>query len=101
MGRKRKLKSAANCTGAVVGLSPFLGGPGQIFVTSGHCFVFNPAGGALQYELTSPTQQALFGYSLSGLQDVNGDGRGDFVVSSTQDGVGGQVFIYSGAPVVR
>lgn len=78
-----------------------IGSPGRIFVRSGRASVYNPATGALQYDLTSPDQEALFGYSVSGLQDVDGDGRGDFVVSSPLDGIGGQVFIYSGALAAR
>jgi hypothetical protein len=73
--------------------------------TGGRAYVFSGADGALIYELTSPNAESGgdFGLDVAGLQDVNGDGRGDFLIGAYQESPGsslfaaGRAYVFSGA----
>lgn len=75
--------------------------PNDDFFSAGRCYVYNAATGELQYELASPNEENdgdTFGWSVAGLEDINGDGHGDFAASAYSENDGrGRVYIYSGA----
>lgn len=57
--------------------------PGSL-LSCGMAYVFNGQTGALLHTLRSPneTVSGYFGYSVSGVPDVNGDDRGDIIVGA-------------------
>ena len=70
----------------------------------GRAYLFSGADGSLLLTLESPSpvNNGWFGRSVSGVEDVNGDGRGDLIVSATGEGGGfpyrvGRVYVLSGA----
>jgi hypothetical protein len=67
-------------------------------VNAGHVYLFSGANGALLRTLSSSHERAagLFGYDVSGIPDVDGDGRGDLIVSAYGE-VNGRVYGISGA----
>ncbi len=83
--------------------------PGAAPEDCGRVYVFSGATGTLLYTIGSPAQQAggNFGYSVAGLGDVNGDGRGDIAIGAINENPGtspvgaGRVHIYSGATGLR
>jgi hypothetical protein len=66
----------------------------------GFARVYNGATGATIWTFNGASNMDLFGSSVDGLGDVNGDGRSDLVVGAPQfSGVGanrGRVYVYSG-----
>ncbi|MFC1601452.1 immunoglobulin domain-containing protein [Candidatus Sumerlaeota bacterium] len=80
-------------------------GPTGTIFEAGRAYVFHGASGALLYTLESPTPQdsGEFGTAVAGIGDINGDGRGDFIVGSPGEDGGvaplyaGRVHVFSGA----
>ena len=71
---------------------------------SGRVYIFSGATGALIRTHASPfaTSQGYFGQAVAGVSDVNGDGRGDYIVGAPGEIVNGingagRVYVYSGA----
>ncbi|HXF49749.1 MAG TPA: hypothetical protein VNL73_10055 [Verrucomicrobiae bacterium] len=76
-----------------------LADPGGV-INSGSVYVYSGADGGLIYQLNG-TDSERFGSSVDGVGDVNGDGKGDFIVGAPRTRVGGlstagSVFVYSG-----
>jgi hypothetical protein len=78
--------------------------PGSAPANAGRVYVFNGATGALYDTITSVDQQenGFFGSAVAGIDDLNGDGRGEIVIGADNeipDGstlTEGQVHIHSG-----
>ncbi|MEP0842594.1 MAG: FG-GAP repeat protein [Phycisphaerae bacterium] len=71
---------------------------------AGRAYLFSGATGALLATLKPPVEDFTgnFGWSVSGIPDVNGDGRGDVIVGALNGNGGwpdgkGQVYLFSGA----
>lgn len=71
---------------------------------AGRAYVFSGATGALLHTLKSPTEDfnGGFGWTVSGIPDVNGDGRGDVAIGAFRDNGGwpdgtGRAYLFSGA----
>jgi hypothetical protein len=60
---------------------------------AGSAFVFSGINGTLLYQIDGLVNEGRLGISASGIGDVDGDGRGDFVLGSE----GKTAFIHSGA----
>lgn len=83
------------------------GGPGPY--DAGFVFVFSGAGGGMLYRLASqnPENDGEFGFSVAGLPDLNGDGRGDLLVGAAREDIGdvafeaGRAYMFSGANGAR
>ncbi len=83
--------------------------PGASPTDCGRAYILSGATGGLLKKLLSPTPEvdARFGYSVAGLPDVNGDGRGDAIVGAPNEDPGaapnnaGRVHVYSGASGAR
>ena len=75
----------------------------------GRAYVYSGRTGQLLRKLRSPMEEelGLFGTSIAGIGDVNGDGRGDVIVGAPREDPGqapddvGRVHLYSGATGVR
>jgi hypothetical protein len=71
---------------------------------SGRAYLYSGATGVYIRTLWSPNYQidGNFGYSVAGIQDINGDGRGDIVVGAPGDSTvgtpagSGRVYVFSG-----
>ncbi|MDZ4831741.1 MAG: hypothetical protein SGJ09_16285 [Phycisphaerae bacterium] len=77
--------------------APDEAGPG------GRVYVYSGATGNLIRTHVSPNAQVGgdFGYAVAGVQDLSGDGRGDYVIGAPQEDNGGtsnagRVYVYSG-----
>ncbi len=73
-------------------------------IQSGRAYLFSGATGALLHELQSPAPAlaGAFGSSVSGIGDLDGDGRGDLLVGAAGEGspisfLAGRVYAFSGA----
>ncbi len=87
----------------------FVGAPGEDPGTSptsaGRAYLFSGNTGAPLFELQSPNEefQGSFGYSVAGVPDTDGDGRGDLLVGANQEDPGaslrnaGRAYLFSGA----
>ena len=69
---------------------------------AGRAYIFDGLGGALLHTLMTPSfgqNHGYFGDSVSGIPDVNGDGRGDVIVGASGLGSNdaGQAFIFDGS----
>lgn len=79
--------------------------PGTSPSGCGRAYLYSGATGQLLFKLLPPNPElsGQFGFSVAGLQDINGDGLGDIAVGAPEErtGVGmedsGRVHIYSGA----
>ncbi|MBN1424371.1 FG-GAP repeat protein [Candidatus Fermentibacteria bacterium] len=73
-------------------------------VDAGRAYVFSGTGALLAtLESPDPEPDGLFGYSLDGLGDTNGDGSPDFAIGAPYEDGGavdaGRVYVYSGGTV--
>ncbi|MCC6659384.1 MAG: FG-GAP repeat protein [Phycisphaerales bacterium] len=82
-----------------------VGAPGEgASAQVGRAYLYSGDTGALLHVLFSPAQQAggLFGRSVAGVSDMDGDGRGDLAVGAPEERNGGgpagmgRVHVYSG-----
>ncbi|MFO0829327.1 MAG: FG-GAP-like repeat-containing protein [Phycisphaerales bacterium] len=71
---------------------------------AGRVYVFSGATGGLIRVHNSPNPESFgrFGTSVAGIPDINGDGRGDYIVGAYDENGGGvngsgRVYVYSGA----
>ena len=79
--------------------------PGASPDNAGRVHIFSGSGGAYLRTLVSPNEEedGQFGYSVAGIGDVNGDGRGDVVVGAHLEAPpgplnnSGRVYVFSGA----
>jgi hypothetical protein len=75
-----------------------VGAPRELFAPMGRAHVFSGATGNLMLTLVSPDAEGgLFGCSVASTGDVNNDGCDDLLVGAYYDGIGGRVYIFSGA----
>src|SRR5690606_38824236 len=70
----------------------------------GAAYVFSGATGAPLYALASPYAgyQSWFGFAVAGVPDLDGDGRGDLLISAPGEDAGGvyrpgRAYVFSGA----
>ncbi len=74
--------------------------PGSSPTDAGRAYLFSGASGALLFTLVSPHQTygGFFGFAVSGMEDINGDRRGDLLVGAYFDGTdsAGRAYIFSG-----
>jgi hypothetical protein len=82
--------------------------PGASPVGCGRAYIFLGHTGHIFKKLIPPVPQAggEFGFSVSGVPDTNGDGRGDVIVGAWKESVGalthaGRAHLYSGAAGAR
>jgi len=66
---------------------------------AGRAYIFDGSTGAPLHTLVSPNLQGggEFGYSVSGVPDVNGDGRGDVVIGALVEFTRGRAYIFDGS----
>lgn len=70
---------------------------------AGRAYLFSGATGALlrTFVSPSPTSQGIFGFSLQGVADVDGDGRGDVLVGASGESAphltSGRAYLFSGS----
>ncbi len=67
---------------------------------SGRAYIFSGATGLLIRAHSSPTDtvDGAYGAEVAGVPDINGDGRGDYIIGAPlENGPGGRVYVYSGA----
>lgn len=75
-------------------------GPGDQYSGSGRAYIFDGFTGVPLHTLVSPNEEAegRFGFSVSGTQDLNGDGRGDVIVGAdNENGDRGRAYVFDGA----
>lgn len=75
--------------------------PGGVSL-AGSVFIYSGATGSLIYQKDGGAAGDIFGFSVSGAGDLDGDGRGDFIVGACSADPGGRpgagsAYIYSGA----
>ncbi|CAN5602210.1 hypothetical protein BH18VER2_BH18VER2_14600 [soil metagenome] len=74
--------------------------PGSSPTDAGRAYFFSGASGALLFTLVSPRQKfgGFFGFAVSGMEDINGDRRGDLLVGASFDcdGRAGRSYLFSG-----
>ncbi len=65
-------------------IGAWLESPGASPMCSGRSYVFNGSDGSLLYTLASPneTEHGYFGFSVSGVDDVNDDGHPDIIIGA-------------------
>jgi len=80
-----------------------VGAPGETvvgFANAGRVYIFSGATGLLIRTRSSPNDavNGRFGGSVSGIPDITGDGRGDYIVGARGEaGPGGRAYVYNGA----
>ncbi len=78
-----------------VGDGPFGGSP-----EAGRTYLYSGSTGELLFTLDSPANNDFFirfGFSVAGVSDIDGDGRGDLLIGAPQESGSGRVYLYSGA----
>jgi len=83
------------------GLGDFIAGAHQASSLAGRAYVYSGFDGSVLYQKNGFASNDLFGYSVTGAGDVNGDGRPDFMISARSaepNGLldAGSVYVYSG-----
>ncbi|MFO0828534.1 MAG: hypothetical protein U0572_10350 [Phycisphaerales bacterium] len=80
------------------------GTPSGSPTNAGRAYIYSGASGSLLKTLTSsnPVTDGKFGTSAVGIEDVNGDGRGDVAVGAPGESIGGalqagRVYVFSGS----
>ncbi len=79
--------------------------PGASPGGAGRAYIFSGSNGSVLSTLASPNEEAngFFGISVSGIPDVNGDGRGDVIVGARQEDTlpsatdAGRAYVFSGS----
>lgn len=79
--------------------------PGTSPAEAGRVYLFSGADGSLLQTLVSPNEEelGLFGSSVAGIDDADGDGRGDLLVGARQEDpdsspiFAGRAYLFSGA----
>ena len=71
------------------------------FAQAGRAYVFSGGTGELLYALVSPHEESsgFFGSAVSGVDDADGDGRGDLIIGADYeggDGTPGRAYVFSG-----
>lgn len=74
-----------------------IGAPSEIFYSSGAVYVYSGATGNLICQINGVENGDNFGKSASRIEDLNSDGKEDFIVGAPGTSVGGSFYIYSGA----
>jgi hypothetical protein len=66
---------------------------------AGRVYIHSGATGALIRAHSSPndTVDGAYGFAVGGTSDLNGDGRGDYLVGAPLENGSGRVYVYSGA----
>jgi hypothetical protein len=66
---------------------------------AGRVYIYSGATGALIRAHSSPndTIDGAYGFAVAGVEDLTGDGRGDYLVGAPHEAGGGSVYVYSGA----
>ncbi|PCJ54123.1 MAG: hypothetical protein COA70_05655 [Planctomycetota bacterium] len=82
-------------------VSGYAADPGGLNV-AGSAYVYSGANGSLLHQWDGEAEDDLFGYSVSGAGDVNGDGFSDVIISAYVASPGmqmnaGSAYLYSGA----
>ena len=86
-------------------IGAYLEDPGASPSDAGRAYIFDGSTGALLRTLVSPNEETTgrFGVRLSGVSDVNGDGRGDVVIGADLEDPGaspsdaGRAYIFDGS----
>jgi hypothetical protein len=80
----------------------YLANPGGLNST-GAAYVYSGVNGSLLHEINGSVPNEWFGHSVTGIEDIDGDGRNDFVIGAPHYNpfipatTPGKVYVYSGA----
>ena len=96
-------KITAYCQAMDIDLVTIFEDPGASPNMAGRAYIFSGSDGTLLSTLVSPKEQvsSIFGESVSGIPDVDGDGRGDVVVGAYGEDLGGRAYIFATGPEIN